>query len=83
MKRFLLAVSGGRDSVVLAHLFARLKLSFGIAHCNFQLRGAASDADATFVQRLAEEMNVVCHLTSFNTLQEAEVQSVSVQMAAR
>ncbi|MBV6653952.1 MAG: tRNA lysidine(34) synthetase TilS, partial [Mameliella sp.] len=60
-----------------------LKLSFGIAHCNFRLRGAASDADATFVQRLAEELNVVCHLTSFNTLQEAEVQSVSVQMAAR
>ena len=43
--KFLLAVSGGVDSMVLANLFISNKLNFSIAHCNFQLRGKESDND--------------------------------------
>ena len=34
----LLAVSGGKDSVAMAHLFSQLNFKFAIAHCNFKLR---------------------------------------------
>ena len=36
--RLILAVSGGKDSVAMAHLFHRLDYNFAIAHCNFKLR---------------------------------------------
>lgn len=79
----LLAVSGGIDSVVMARLFARAGFSFGIAHCNFQLRGVESDADEQFVSELAAELGVRFHSTRFETLVHAEKQQVSIQMAAR
>ena len=44
-KKFLLAVSGGRDSIALAHIFSDLAVNFSIAHCNYQLRGEDSDDD--------------------------------------
>ena len=56
--RILLAVSGGVDSVVMAELFYRAKVSFGIAHCNFQLRGEESDGDEDFVRKLADKYKV-------------------------
>ena len=43
--KVLAAVSGGMDSVLMAHLLATAGYHFDIAHCNFQLRGAAADAD--------------------------------------
>ncbi len=42
---FLLAISGGVDSMVLSNLFLNNNLSFSIAHRNFQLRGKESDDD--------------------------------------
>ena len=57
-EKVLIAVSGGVDSVVLCHLFHQENFAFGIAHCNFQLRGDDSNDDAIFVKKLAEEMQV-------------------------
>lgn len=82
-EKVLLAVSGGVDSVVLSHLFFQAKLNFGIAHCNFQLRGEDSDADALFVQQLAEAFRVPFFSTIFPTTAFAEKQKISIQMAAR
>ena len=53
-KSFLLAVSGGMDSMVLLHLFKQKGLSFSIAHVNFMLRGDESDADESFVKEHAK-----------------------------
>ena len=36
----LLTVSGGVDSMVMLSLFTRCGYRVGVAHCNFQLRGA-------------------------------------------
>ena len=61
--RFLLGVSGGVDSVVLAHLLHSLEIDFGIAHVNYGLRGVDSDADEQLVRDLATSLGVACHVT--------------------
>jgi tRNA(Ile)-lysidine synthase len=82
-ERTLLAVSGGLDSVAMAELFHRTNRPFAIAHVNFGLRGAESDADAVFVQNKAEQYGVPFHLARFDTQAEATRRGISIQMAAR
>ncbi len=81
--RWLLAVSGGIDSMVLAHLCRQSTFEIGIAHCNFTLRGAESDADEIFVKRWAQEHQVPFYTIAFNTKEYAAERGVSTQMAAR
>src|SRR5438034_11278576 len=51
--RYLLGVSGGRDSVVLLHWLISLGYErLIVCHLNHRLRGRSSDADAQFVKRL-------------------------------
>lgn len=81
--RVLLAVSGGRDSVLMAHLFAEAGYPVGIAHCNFRLRGNDSDADEVFVSALADRLGIPFHTKAFDTAAYASQQGISIQMAAR
>lgn len=81
--RYLVTVSGGVDSVVMASLFNAAKLNFGIAHCNFRLRGEESDGDEQFVAALAASMNVPFYRREFDTEKYAREQGISIQMAAR
>jgi tRNA(Ile)-lysidine synthase len=55
-ENLLLAISGGVDSVVLAWLTKKAGYHFGIAHCNFQLRGEESKRDEAFVISLAQDL---------------------------
>ncbi len=57
-QKCLVAVSGGVDSVVLAHLMQQSGYTIGIAHMNYKLRGTDSDLDAVSVHELAKNMNV-------------------------
>lgn len=82
-KRYLLAVSGGADSTVMATLFHEARLSFAIAHCNFHLRGADSDRDMRFVQQLAAQWQVPLYLQEFDTLTLQKNSGKSVEMVAR
>ena len=79
----LLAVSGGRDSVLLVHFFKQCGFNFGIAHCNFMLRGAESKADELFVSELATKMQVPFFSTFLDAKGYASTHHVSIQMAAR
>jgi len=81
--RILLAVSGGKDSVLMTHLFVGAQYRVGIAHCNFRLRGDASDADEALVRELADNLDVPLYVTAFDTAAYAQQQGVSIQMAAR
>lgn len=82
-ERVLLAVSGGRDSVLMAKMFKMAAYNFGIAHCNFQLRAQESDEDEVFTKNLASELNVEFHSIRFDTQSYANQHHVSIQMAAR
>jgi len=82
-QRVLLTVSGGIDSVVMTHLFHAAGYKCAIAHCNFQLRGDDSDGDEFFVDQLATKYNFAIHIKKFNTLEFAEENGLSIQMAAR
>lgn len=80
---WLVAVSGGLDSVVLAHLCAELEIPFSIAHCNFQLRGPESLRDEEFVIGLAVKLGRPVLVKKFHTTDYAEANRVSIQVAAR
>lgn len=82
-QKILLAVSGGKDSVLMVHLFKLSGINFGIAHCNFQLRAAESQRDEAFVKQLATSLDVPLHVTYFETKAYARAQRCSTQMAAR
>ena len=82
-EKLLIAISGGIDSVVLAHLCYQLKLDFSLCHCNFKLRGEESDDDETFVKKLAKDLKTSVFTTSFETEKYAEKEKISIQVAAR
>ena len=81
--KILLAVSGGIDSIALVYLCHLTKINFSIAHCNFQLRGKASDQDALFVRQLAEQLDVSYYEQSFDTIAIIQQQKKSIQVIAR
>ncbi|WP_178988160.1 tRNA lysidine(34) synthetase TilS [Winogradskyella schleiferi] len=81
--KLLIAVSGGIDSIVLAHLCHSLKLNFSLAHCNFNLREEESNKDEDFVLELAEKLDVEIFIQNFDTEVYAKEHKRSIQMAAR
>ncbi len=81
--KILIAISGGLDSVMLVHLCHQLKLNITLAHCNFNLRGAESDTDETFVIALANQLDLEIFTQHFDTENHAKQQKLSIQMAAR
>ncbi|WP_200975932.1 tRNA lysidine(34) synthetase TilS [Echinicola sp. 20G] len=82
-KQYLLAISGGIDSVGLARLLKKSAIPFRMAHCNFGLRGEESDGDELFVRELAQELGVEISVKRFETKVYASEKGVSTQMAAR
>ena len=82
-QKILVACSGGLDSIVLLHLLQKIGFTLGVAHCNFKLRGAHSDADLSFVETIAANLGVQVFTTVFDTKAYAKTQGVSTQVAAR
>jgi len=82
-QKFLLACSGGIDSMVLVDLCVRSELDFAVAHCNFRLRGEASEGDEAFVRETAIKLNISYYVTHFDTVGYMNKNKVSLLMAAR
>ena len=80
---FVIAVSGGVDSVVLAALMQQMGANCSIAHANFQLRGDESNRDESFVQAFATKMGMPFLTKRFDTLAFAEQYKMGIQQAAR
>jgi len=81
--KILLAVSGGIDSMVMAHLFLNTGCRIAVIHCNFTLRSEESDKDEAFVREFAEMHSLPFFSNTFNTKEVAKNNNISVQMAAR
>ena len=85
--KYIVALSGGADSVsllfVLKHLEHELGIGVEAAHCNFHLRGAESVRDEEFCKQLCERLSVPLHLIHFDTQAFADLHRVSIEMAAR
>lgn len=82
-QRTLLTISGGVDSIVMAHLFHRAGFPTGFAHCNFGLRGEESILDEMLVRELAAHYHFPVFVKHFDVKIFAKENSISTQMAAR
>jgi tRNA(Ile)-lysidine synthase len=82
-KHYLLAISAGLDSVALAYLLKGSGISFALVHCNFGLRGSASDGDELFVRGLAGHFGAEIVVRHFDVESYKQAHGVSTQMAAR
>ena len=82
-KLYLVALSGGADSVALLLLLKNAHFNVHAAHCNFHLRGEESDRDEAFCVELCKGLGVELHRAHFDTREYAELHKVSIEMAAR
>src|SRR6266705_407871 len=89
-QRYLIGVSGGRDSVALLHWLVDLGYRrLIVCHLNHQLRGRSSQADSRFVEKLVAKWNkkIVGHvdfkLGSANVRALAKRNKTSIETAAR
>ena len=80
---YIVALSGGADSVALLLILKNLGMSIHAAHCNFHLRGEESERDEQFCVDLCEREGICLHRIHFDTLTYAEKHKVSIEMAAR
>ena len=80
---YLVALSGGADSVALLLLLKNAHFNVHAAHCNFHLRGEESDRDEAFCVELCKGLGVELHRAHFDTREYAELHKVSIEMAAR
>ncbi|MBW3467149.1 tRNA lysidine(34) synthetase TilS [Arthrospiribacter ruber] len=80
--KYLLAISGGADSVCLGQLLFQAGIDFEMAHVNFRLRGEESDGDEAFVRHLGKIWSKTVHVEQVDPEVYKEKNS-STQMIAR
>ena len=80
---YIVALSGGADSVALLLLLKEQGFRIHAAHCNFHLRGEESDRDETFCVELCGRLGIELHRVHFDTKTYADLHHVSIEMAAR
>jgi len=81
-KSFLLACSGGPDSMALAYAMSIMDLNFAIAHLNYGLRFEDADEDEQMVTKFADQHEIALHVQRYENKLEKKT-GESVQMAAR
>ena len=83
-RRYLLGISGGRDSVALLHtLLEAGAQKIVLCHLNHQLRGLFSAHDAAFVRDQAEACNLPFEIARANVQRRAADEKVSIEVASR
>ncbi len=81
--KYLVALSGGADSVCMLLVLKDLDYNVEAVHCNFHLRGNDSADDENYCMELCEKLNIKLHVEQFDTLSYANTNKISVEMAAR
>ncbi|MEE2808745.1 MAG: tRNA lysidine(34) synthetase TilS [Verrucomicrobiota bacterium] len=84
-KRYLVGVSGGRDSVALLHWLKFVVCSRDIIVCHFNhsLRGRESGSDARFVRNLAKSYNFQFEYEKKDVRKISEQKKSSIEVTAR
>jgi tRNA(Ile)-lysidine synthase len=83
-RRYLVGVSGGRDSIALLHLLVDLGYNkLVVCHLNHQLRGRESRRDARFVEKIARDLQLDSEIASTNVGALAKQSKLSIETAAR
>lgn len=82
-RKYIVALSGGADSVSLLLVLKSFGLDIEAAHCNFKLRGEESQRDEEFCISLCNRLNVTLHRVHFDTREYAALHKKSIEMAAR
>ncbi|MEA4936879.1 MAG: tRNA lysidine(34) synthetase TilS [Paludibacter sp.] len=82
-KPVIVGVSGGSDSVVLLDILHKSGYKCIIAHCNFHLRMEESERDNKFVLTLSSRYQLPVQTIDFKTIEHAEKNNISIEMAAR
>lgn len=87
-KKWLIGVSGGRDSIALLHACAtdpNLTESnkIVICHVNHRLRGEESDADEMMVRKIAAHYRLPISVHSVEVSEIAVKEKISIELAAR
>lgn len=82
-KELFLAISGGKDSMVLSDLLLKAGYKHTLLHCNFKLRGAESDLDEEFILNYANQHHLPVFTQTFDTASEAQAYGLTIQETAR
>ena len=85
--RIVAACSGGPDSLALLVILWQLRRKYDLqivaAHFEHGIRGAASKADADFVQAFCQQRGIPVQLAATDVPKEAAAQGLSLETAAR
>lgn len=81
--RFIVACSGGLDSMVLLNILHRLKFTVAVAHVNYQLRSEDSEKDEQFIAAFCEKHNIPFYLNRFDLKTHLEQEGGNLQEQAR
>ncbi|MBI5779961.1 MAG: tRNA lysidine(34) synthetase TilS [Planctomycetes bacterium] len=85
----IIGLSGGPDSVTLAHILHQINIHFKtgwrlvIAHLNHQMRGRKSDRDERFARRMAADLGLSIHVNRRNIIQLSKRYKQSLEETAR
>src|SRR5438874_5346947 len=83
-RRYLIGVSGGRDSIALLNVLVDLGYkNLVVCHLNHQLRGASSRGDARFVESIARNLKLDCEIGSTDVGALAKRSKLSIETTAR
>ncbi|MDH3004619.1 MAG: tRNA lysidine(34) synthetase TilS [Candidatus Shikimatogenerans sp. JK-2022] len=83
-KKFLIAVSGGIDSIVLLNIFLKIikdKKNIIVCNCNFNLN--KKNSHNLLVFNICYKNNIDFYFKSFNTFKYIKNKKISIQMGAR
>lgn len=64
-KKYVLAVSGGPDSMALLGICIELNLNITVCHINYKQRGANSDAEERLLLNFCQLKNIECHVKTW------------------
>lgn len=84
IKKVLVALSGGADSIATSLILKNAGLEIVALHCNFHLRAAESNRDMEFVRAFCKNIDIPLEIVEFNVENYiSKNKGISIEMACR